>query len=67
MDPIKQRYALAGICRVVKPHGALLSSKAEMYDQLDTFGRTLYGASTMHCLAVSLAEYGEGLRRPDKC
>ena len=25
-------------------------------------GRTLYGASTMHCMTVSLAQKGDGLR-----
>jgi hypothetical protein len=57
--------ALAGLRRVLKPHGALLWSEAEVSDRLednlDTFGRTLYGASTMHCLTVSLAQHGEGL------
>jgi SAM-dependent methyltransferase len=64
-DMARPRAALAGIRRVLKPHGALLWSEAEVSDRLednlDTFGRTLYGASTMHCLTVSLAQNGEGL------
>jgi ubiquinone/menaquinone biosynthesis C-methylase UbiE len=64
-DMARPREALAGIRRVLKPHGALLWSEAEVSDRLednlDTFGRTLYGASTMHCLTVSLAQHGEGL------
>jgi len=43
----------------------LLWSEADVSDRLEdnltTFGRTLYGASTMHCLTVSLAQGGEGL------
>src|SRR5262245_336944 len=64
-DMAHPRAALAGIRRVLKPHGALLWSEAEVADRLEdnlnTFGRTLYGASTMHCLTVSLAQNGEGL------
>lgn len=64
-DMARPRAALAGIRRVLKPHGALLWSEAEVSDRLEdnlnTFGRTLYGASTMHCLTVSLAQNGEGL------
>jgi ubiquinone/menaquinone biosynthesis C-methylase UbiE len=64
-DMAHPRAALAGIRRVLKPHGALLWSEAEVSDRLEdnlnTFGRTLYGASTMHCLTVSLAQNGEGL------
>ena len=64
-DMAQPRAALAGLRRVLKPDGALLWSEAEVSDQLEdnfnTFGRTLYGASTMHCLTVSLAQDGEGL------
>jgi ubiquinone/menaquinone biosynthesis C-methylase UbiE len=64
-DMAHPRAALAGIRRVLKPDGALLWSEAEVSDRLEdnlnTFGRTLYGASTMHCLTVSLAQNGEGL------
>ncbi len=64
-DMAQPRAALAGIRRVLKPNGAFLWSEAEVSDQLEdnlnTFGRTLYGASTMHCLTVSLAQNGEGL------
>jgi len=64
-DMAQPRAALAGIRRVLKPNGAFLWSEAEVSDQLEdnlnTFGRTLYGASTMHCLTVSLAQDGEGL------
>ncbi len=64
-DMAHPRAALAGIRRVLKPDGALLWSEAEVADRLEdnltTFGRTLYGASTMHCLTVSLAQNGEGL------
>ena len=64
-DMAQPRAALAGLRRVLKPDGALLWSEAEVSDRLEdninTFGRTLYGASTMHCLTVSLAQNGEGL------
>ena len=64
-DMAQPRAALAGLRRVLKPGGALLWSEAEVSDQLEdnlnSFGRTLYGASTMHCLTVSLAQDGEGL------
>jgi SAM-dependent methyltransferase len=64
-DMARPRAALAGIRRVLRPHGALLWSEADVSDRLEdnltTFGRTLYGASTMHCLTVSLAQGGEGL------
>ena len=40
-------------------------SEAEAGDRLEenltSAGRTMYGASTMHCLTVSLAHEGEGL------
>ncbi len=64
-DMARPRAALAGMRHVLKPQGALLWSEAEVSDRLEdnlnTFGRTLYGASTMHCLTVSLAQNGEGL------
>ena len=64
-DMARPRAALAGIRRVLKPQGAFLWSEADVSDRLEdnlnTFGRTLYGASTMHCLTVSLAQNGEGL------
>ena len=30
-------------------------------DNLTPMGRTMYGASTMHCMTVSLAQGGDGL------
>jgi SAM-dependent methyltransferase len=64
-DMARPRAALAGLRRVLKPHGALLWSEAKVSDRLEDnltpFGRTVYGASTMHCLTVSLAQHGEGL------
>jgi hypothetical protein len=62
---VHPRAALAGIWRALKPGGVFLWSEADAADQLEEnftpIGRTLYGASTMHCMAVSLAHGGEGL------
>jgi SAM-dependent methyltransferase len=64
-DMAHPRAALAAIQRMLKPDGAFLWSEADvgarLEDNLGPVGRTLYGASTMHCMTVSLAEGGEGL------
>lgn len=64
-DMAHPRAVLATICRILKPGGALLWSEANASDRLEEnisqTGRTLYAASTMHCLTVSLASGGEGL------
>jgi SAM-dependent methyltransferase len=64
-DMARPRAALAAARRVLKPGGALLWSEADASDKLEDnlspFGRALYGASTMHCMTVSLANGGEGL------
>jgi SAM-dependent methyltransferase len=64
-DMANPRGALAGIRRALKPGGILLWSEADMSDRLEENltpnGRTAYGASTMHCMTVSLAQGGEGL------
>lgn len=64
-DMANPRGALAGIRRALKPDGILMWSEAEASDRLEEnltpIGRTMYGASTMHCMTVSLAQGGEGL------
>jgi SAM-dependent methyltransferase len=64
-DMAHPRAALEAIQRMLKPDGAFLWSEADvgarLEDNLGPFGRTLYGASTMHCMTVSLAQGGEGL------
>lgn len=64
-DMANPRGALAGIRRALKPGGVLMWSEAEASDRLEDnltpSGRTMYGASTMHCMTVSLAQGGEGL------
>ena len=64
-DMAHPRAALAAIQRMLKPDGAFLWSEADvgerLEDNLNPVGRTLYGASTMHCMTVSLAQGGEGL------
>ncbi|HVN89416.1 MAG TPA: class I SAM-dependent methyltransferase [Candidatus Binataceae bacterium] len=64
-DMANPRGALAGIRRALKPVGILMWSEAEASDRLEDnltlVGRTMYGASTMHCMTVSLAQGGEGL------
>jgi 2-polyprenyl-3-methyl-5-hydroxy-6-metoxy-1,4-benzoquinol methylase len=64
-DMAQPRAALAAIQRMIKPDGAFLWSEADvgarLEDNLGPVGRTLYGASTMHCMTVSLAQGGEGL------
>lgn len=59
------RRALTGIRKALKPGSVLLWSEADasdrLEDNLNPFGRSLYGASTMHCMRVSLAQGGEGL------
>jgi hypothetical protein len=64
-DMANPRGALAGIRRALNSAGILLWSEAEASDQLEEnltpMGRTMYGASTMHCMTVSLAQGGEGL------
>jgi len=64
-DMAHPRAALAGIRRALKPGGVFLWSEADASDRLEEnltpVGRTTYGASTMHCMTVSLAHGGEGL------
>jgi len=64
-DMANPRGALANIQRALKPGGVLMWSEADASDQLEEnltpIGRTIYGASTMHCMTVSLAQGGEGL------
>jgi 2-polyprenyl-3-methyl-5-hydroxy-6-metoxy-1,4-benzoquinol methylase len=64
-DMAHPRAALRSIQRMLKPDGAFLWSEADvgerLEDNLNPVGRTLFGASTMHCMTVSLAQGGEGL------
>jgi SAM-dependent methyltransferase len=64
-DMAQPRSALAALRRIVKPAGACLWSEAHAGDRLEENlnpqGRTMYAASTMHCMTVSLAQGGEGL------
>lgn len=64
-DMANPRGALRAIRRTLKPAGAMLWSEARASDRLEenlnTWGRSLYAASTMHCMTVSLAQGGEGL------
>jgi SAM-dependent methyltransferase len=64
-DMAQPRAALVSIRRALKSDGVFLWSEADASDQLEEnltpVGRTMYGASTMHCLTVSLAHGGEGL------
>jgi SAM-dependent methyltransferase len=64
-DMAHPRAALRGIRKALKPGGVMLWSEADASDRLEenigVRGRTLYGASTMHCMTVSLASGGEGL------
>jgi 2-polyprenyl-3-methyl-5-hydroxy-6-metoxy-1,4-benzoquinol methylase len=64
-DMAHPKDALRGIRKALKPGGFMLWSEADASDQLEenigVRGRTLYGASTMHCMTVSLASGGEGL------
>ncbi len=64
-DMANPRGALANIRRVLKPAGVFMWSEADVSDRfeenLTPAGRTLFGASTMHCMSVSLAQGGEGL------
>src|SRR5215831_18032703 len=64
-DMAHPRAALRGIRKALKPGGVMLWSEADVSDRLEenigVRGRTLYGASTMHCMTVSLAQGGDGL------
>jgi SAM-dependent methyltransferase len=64
-DMAHPRSALAAIRRIMKPTGTFLWSEGQAGDRLEENlnlqGRTLYAASTMHCMTVSLAQAGEGL------
>jgi SAM-dependent methyltransferase len=64
-DMAHPRAALAAIRRILKPDGAFMWSEADasgnLEENLNPVGRMLYGASTMHCMTVSLADGGEGL------
>ncbi|MGH8013615.1 MAG: methyltransferase domain-containing protein, partial [Candidatus Binataceae bacterium] len=64
-DMANPRGALRAIHNALKPDGAMLWSEAKaadlLEDNLSSWGRSMYGASTMHCMTVSLASGGEGL------
>src|SRR5262249_16705305 len=64
-DMAHPRAALRGIRKALRSGGVMLWSEADASDRLEenigVRGRTLYGASTMHCMTVSLASGGEGL------
>jgi SAM-dependent methyltransferase len=64
-DMAPPRSALAAVRRIVRPAGAFLLSEAHAGDRLEENlnpqGRTMYAASTVHCMTVSLAQEGEGL------
>jgi 2-polyprenyl-3-methyl-5-hydroxy-6-metoxy-1,4-benzoquinol methylase len=64
-DMAHPRAALAGIRRSLKAEGVLMWSEANVSDRLEDninpLGRSIYGASTMHCMTVSLAGGGDGL------
>ncbi|MBV8773762.1 MAG: methyltransferase domain-containing protein [Deltaproteobacteria bacterium] len=64
-DMAHPRSVLAAVRRILKPTGALLWSEAHASDRLEenltSQGRTMYAASTMHCMTVSLAQGGDGL------
>jgi SAM-dependent methyltransferase len=64
-DMARPPLALAAIRRIMKPTGAFLWSEGQAGDRLEENlnlqGRTMYAASTMHCMTVSLAQAGEGL------
>ncbi len=64
-DMANPRGALRAIWEAIKPDGVMLWAEAKASDRLEenlnTWGCSLYGASTMHCMTVSLAHQGEGL------
>ncbi|HKV54663.1 MAG TPA: methyltransferase domain-containing protein, partial [Candidatus Binataceae bacterium] len=64
-DMAHPRAVLAAVRRLLKPNGAFLWSEGRASDRfeenLTLQGRTMYAASTMHCMTVSLAHGGEGL------
>ena len=64
-DMAHPKAALRGIRNALKPGGVMLWSEADAPDRLEenigVRGRTLYAASTLHCMTVSLASGGEGL------
>jgi SAM-dependent methyltransferase len=64
-DMARPRAALAAVRRILAQGGVFLWSEADasddLADNLNPVGRSLYGASTMHCMTVSLADGGEGL------
>jgi len=64
-DMANPRGALRAIRSALKPTGVMMWSEAKASDRLEenlsTWGRSLYAASTMHCMTVSLAHNGEGL------
>ncbi len=59
------RRVLAAVCRALRPGAVMLWSEADasdrLADNLNPTGRSMYAASTMHCMTVSLAGGGEGL------
>jgi 2-polyprenyl-3-methyl-5-hydroxy-6-metoxy-1,4-benzoquinol methylase len=64
-DMARPRAVLSAVKRMLKPAGVFLWSEARASDRLEENltlqGRTMYAASTMHCMTVSLAQGGEGL------
>ncbi len=65
-DLAKPKVVLANICRALRQEGVLLmmdmAASSRLEENLDhPIGPTLYGASVMHCMTVSLAQDGEGL------
>jgi SAM-dependent methyltransferase len=64
-DMAHPRSALTAIRRIMKSTGTFLWSEGQAGDSLEENlnlqGRTMYGASTMHCMTVSLAQGGDGL------
>jgi SAM-dependent methyltransferase len=64
-DMANPRGALKAARRALKPDGVMLWSEAKASDRLEenlsSWGRSMYAASTMHCMTVSLATGGEGL------
>jgi 2-polyprenyl-3-methyl-5-hydroxy-6-metoxy-1,4-benzoquinol methylase len=65
-DQAQPRKVLANISRALKPDGVFLCVDVQASSNLEDniehpLGPMLYGASTMHCMTVSLALNGEGL------
>ncbi len=65
-DQARPRDVLRGIAGALRPDGALLvmdiAASSKLEENLEhPIGPLLYGASTFHCMTVSLAQGGEGL------